>query len=85
MASISWKTEFMAPPRSTVGKCAEIFQKSTNHLKILSARQVTRSKFHTKDTQIFGATVQNVVWHGDQARHLCTANVGLYKYTSTNG
>ena len=37
------------------------FQKSNSHLKILGVRRVKRSKFHTEDPQILGATVQNVV------------------------
>jgi hypothetical protein len=37
------------------------FQKSSSHLKILGARNVTWSKFHTDDPQILGATVQNLV------------------------
>jgi hypothetical protein len=31
-----------------------------NHLKILSAKRVTWSKFHAEDPQILGATVQNL-------------------------
>ena len=36
---------------------AHIFQKSKSHLKILGARRVTWSKFHTEDPQILGATI----------------------------
>jgi len=32
-----------------------------NYLKILGARGVTWSKFHTKDAQILGATQRNLV------------------------
>jgi len=37
------------------------FPKSESFLKILSARKMTWSKFHTKDLPLFGATVQNLV------------------------
>ena len=46
---------------------AQIFHKSRSHLRILGTGRVTRSKFHTDDPQILGATVQNPVarsnWH----------------------
>jgi hypothetical protein len=32
-----------------------------NHLKILGARRVTWSNFHTDNPQILGASVQNIV------------------------
>ena len=31
-----------------------------NHVKILGARKITESKFHTDDAHIVGATVQNL-------------------------
>jgi hypothetical protein len=37
------------------------FPKSRNHLKILVTRRVTYCKFHTGDSQAFGASVQNLV------------------------
>jgi hypothetical protein len=43
------------------GRGAQIFQKSMSQLKILGARRVTSSKFHTEDPQILGAAAQNVV------------------------
>jgi len=56
-------------PGPTKGCCAtkikkkdrgpQIFQKSTTHLKILDARRVTCSKFHSADPQILDATIQN--------------------------
>jgi hypothetical protein len=39
----------------------QISPKSRNDLKILCARRVTRSKFHTKDPKILVTTVQNIV------------------------
>jgi hypothetical protein len=36
---------------------AQIFQKSLSHSKILGARMVTWSRFHTEEPQILGATV----------------------------
>jgi hypothetical protein len=39
----------------------KIFQNSRIHLKILSTRKLTRSKFHTKDSQIIFSTTQNLV------------------------
>jgi hypothetical protein len=41
--------------------CTNFPKKSTIHLKILSARRVAWSKFHTEDPQIIGATLQNLV------------------------
>jgi hypothetical protein len=46
---------------------AQTFHKSRSHLKILGARWVTRSKFHTAHPEISGATLQNLV-----AQELCT-------------
>jgi hypothetical protein len=46
----------------------QIFQKSKNHLKILGVRSRTRNKSNTKEPQILGTTVQNLV-----ARNFCTA------------
>jgi hypothetical protein len=49
------------------GRSAQIFQKSRSYLKILGARRVTWSKFHSEEPQILGAMVQNLVawatWH----------------------
>jgi hypothetical protein len=46
---------------------AKLFQKSRNHLKILGGRRLTRSKFHTEDSQILGTIIQDLVttatWH----------------------
>ena len=36
-------------------------QKSRRHFKIISARRVTWSRFHTKDPHILGTTTQNVL------------------------
>ena len=38
----------------------QIFQEPSNCLKILGARRVTQSKFHTKRPPIFGTSVQNL-------------------------
>ena len=38
-----------------------MFQKCKSHLKILGAWRVTWSKYHTKDPQVLGSTVQNLV------------------------
>jgi hypothetical protein len=38
---------------------AQTFQKCRKNLKILDARRVIRSKFHTEDPEILGVTVQN--------------------------
>ena len=38
-----------------------IFQRCRHNLKILGTERVTRSKFHSEDPQILGATVQNLV------------------------
>ena len=42
-------------------KGAQIFQKSTSHLKFNGDRSVKRNKFHTVDPQMLGSTVQNSV------------------------
>lgn len=39
----------------------QIFQKSRSHLRTLSTRRVTQSKFHSKGPKILGATEQNSV------------------------
>jgi hypothetical protein len=48
-------------------KSAQITQRSKSHLKIVGARRVTLSKFHSKDPPILGATIQNwdakATWH----------------------
>ena len=49
---------------------AQISRKFRSHLKILGATEVTRSKFHTQDPHILGATVQNVI-----DRVLCTPDL----------
>ena len=38
-----------------------MLQKCKSHLKILGAWRVTWSKYHTKDPQVLGSTVQNLV------------------------
>jgi hypothetical protein len=52
---------------------AQISQKSRSHLKILGVGNITCSKFHTVDTQILGATVQNsvasVIWYPGLVHH----------------
>lgn len=49
----------------TRGAC--IFQISRSHIKVLSARRVTWSKFPTEYMQILSTTIQNLVatvtWH----------------------
>jgi len=49
------------------GRGAQAVQKSRSHLKILSARRITGSKFHTEDALISCATIPNLVttliWH----------------------
>jgi hypothetical protein len=45
-----------------------IFPKIYDHLKILDARMVTRSKFHTEDPQTLDATAQNII---DRATWIC--------------
>jgi hypothetical protein len=49
---------------------AQIFQKSRSQLKILVARIVTWSKFHTEDPQILGTTVKKISRHGDLASEI---------------
>jgi len=39
---------------------AQNFQKCVNHFKILGARKITKSKFHTDDAHTVGATIQNL-------------------------
>jgi hypothetical protein len=39
----------------------QILLKSSNHLNVLGATEVTRSKFHTQDPQILGATEHNLL------------------------
>ena len=49
----------------------KFFKKSRSHLKIIGARNVIWNKFHNEDTQMLGATVQNLVatatWRPDFA------------------
>jgi hypothetical protein len=40
---------------------AQVFQKSRSHLKVLDARVVTVNNLRTKNLQILGPTVQNLV------------------------
>ena len=42
-------------------RAGQVFQKPGCHLKLLGARRLTLSRFHTEDAQILGATIQNVV------------------------
>jgi hypothetical protein len=49
---------------STLYRSTQIFQRLKRHLKILGASMVTGSKCRTENTQILGATVQNVVARG---------------------
>jgi len=51
-----WQVSY--PSRDT-----QIFQKSYSHLKILGARRITSSMFHTVDPQILGAMAQKLVVH----------------------
>jgi hypothetical protein len=39
---------------------AQNFQKCMSHFKILGARKITKSKFHTDDAHTVGATIQNL-------------------------
>jgi len=61
-------------------KGAQIFQKSRSHLKILGARRVIWSKFHTEDPQILGVIVEKVVaratWYPGFVHH-CTTRFHL--------
>lgn len=43
-----------------VSRGAYVFQKSRSYLKLLGARRLTLIKVHPEDTEILGATVQNV-------------------------
>ena len=52
---------------------AQIFQKSTSHLKILTA--MTGSQFHTKDPQILGTTTQHSNCLGDLVPEMCATLV----------
>jgi hypothetical protein len=47
-------------------------EKTRIHLKTLGARQVTLSKIHSEDPQIFVATVQKFHIHGDLVSDFCT-------------
>ena len=47
--------------RMSGAKGAQIFPKFGRHLKIIDARRVTWSEFHTEYPQIVGATLQNLV------------------------
>lgn len=61
---------------------SQISQKYKNHLKIQSTRMVTLSKFHVKDPQILGITVQNlfaqVSWHMRFVHHCPKMYLQLY-------
>jgi hypothetical protein len=52
-------------------KGEQIFQKSRNHLKIIGARRVTRSRFHTEGPQMSGTTVKKFIQPGDLAPGIC--------------
>ena len=49
-------TKHTLVPRGT-----KILPKSSNHLKLLGARRVIRSKLHTEGPKILGSTVHNLV------------------------
>lgn len=63
----NWPLRSFAGDTIYIDTDPHIFQKSSCHFKILSTIRVTRSKLHTKDQQILGITVHNLV-----ARDLCT-------------
>ena len=56
---------------------AQSFQKSTSHLKILSTRRVTWSKFHSEDQQLLGTSIQNLVATATCNWDLCTSDHDL--------
>jgi hypothetical protein len=60
------------PIRTLYTRGAQIFQKSRSHFKITVVKMVTRSKPHTDDPLILGATVHNVA-----ARNLCPTALHL--------
>jgi len=47
-------------------------QKSRGHLKILGARSVTWSRFHTEDTQVLGGHCTKFSYCGDLAPRFCS-------------
>lgn len=49
------------PLSAALNRALFIFQKSSSHLKIMGARNVTRSKLYTQKPQILDATVLNLV------------------------
>jgi hypothetical protein len=70
----------VAKPYSSSTK---IFQKPRHRLKILGARRVTLSKFYTKDPEILGITLQNLVvratwWAG--FLHFCLTIKSYYQH-----
>ena len=64
------------------------FQKSRSHLKILDARRVTCSMYHTQNPKILGASVQNLValatWRQGFV-HPCSINLFSYCGFKSNG
>jgi len=59
-------------------KDAQIFQKSTRHLKIVGARSVAWSKFPAEDSQILGATTpwHQVFVHLSFGKYQCMEGIG---------
>jgi len=64
---------------ASLNRGAQIFQKkkSRSHLEILGGK-VTWNKFHTKDSQILGATVHKFNGQGDLAPGICAFLVRIY-------
>ena len=63
---------------SSYSSSAQIFQKSTRHLKIIDAKTVTRSNVHTEVAQELGAKIRNLVATATRNReflHLCLQRV----------
>lgn len=66
----------------TLPMAHSFFQKYRSHLKILSARRVSRIKFHAlEDTEILGQTVQKFCRHNDLSPGIC---VPLENYIDGN-
>jgi hypothetical protein len=57
-----------------------IFQKSKSHLKILRARRVTWSKFHSEDPRILSATVKKFSRQGALAPITCEPLPNMYHF-----
>jgi len=68
-------------------RIAHISQICRSHLKILRARIVTWNKLHTKNPQMLGATIQNLVamatWHSGYV-HPCST-LGWYMWLCPGG